>query len=108
MNGNKGKVVQIIGPVVDCEFEEKHLPPIYNCVIIEGNTPDGHMRVSTEVQQHLGESRVRCVSMQPTDGMVRGMDAIDIGVADHCPRRARHARPRHERDRRTGRPIGRN
>jgi F-type H+-transporting ATPase subunit beta len=74
-----GKVVQIIGPVVDCEFEEKHLPPIYNCVIMEGETPAGHMHVSTEVQQHLGESRVRCVSMQPTEGMVRGMKAVDTG-----------------------------
>jgi F-type H+-transporting ATPase subunit beta len=74
-----GKVVQIIGPVVDCEFEEKHLPPIYNCVIIEGESSVGHLHVSTEVQQHLGESRVRCVSMQPTEGMVRGMKAIDTG-----------------------------
>jgi F-type H+-transporting ATPase subunit beta len=74
-----GKVVQIIGPVVDCEFEEKHLPPIYNCVIIEGESSGGHLHVSAEVQQHLGESRVRCVSMQPTEGMVRGMKAIDTG-----------------------------
>jgi F-type H+-transporting ATPase subunit beta len=76
---NKGKVVQIIGPVVDCEFEERHLPPIYNAVIIEGQNPNGTVHVTTEVQQHLGENRVRCVSMQPTDGMVRGMDAIDTG-----------------------------
>ena len=82
---NKGKVVQIIGPVVDCEFEERHLPPIYNCVIIEGDNPIGHIRVTTEVQQHLGESRVRCVSMQPTDGMVRGMEAIDIGAPITVP-----------------------
>jgi F-type H+/Na+-transporting ATPase subunit beta len=74
-----GKVVQIIGPVVDCEFEEKHLPKIYNCVIIEGEAGGRSLYVSTEVQQHLGESRVRCVSMQPTDGMVRGMKAIDTG-----------------------------
>jgi len=74
-----GKVVQIIGPVVDCEFEGKHLPPIYNCVVIEGDTPGGHIRVSTEVEQHLGENRVRCVSMQPTEGMVRGMQATDTG-----------------------------
>ena len=76
---NKGKVVQIIGPVVDCEFEEKHLPPIYNAVIIEGQNPNGTIRVTTEVQQHLGENRVRCVSMQPTDGMVRGTRAVDTG-----------------------------
>jgi F-type H+-transporting ATPase subunit beta len=82
---NKGKVVQIIGPVVDCEFEERHLPAIYNCVVIEGNNPGGNIRVATEVQQHLGESRVRCVSMQPTDGMVRGMDAIDLGVPITVP-----------------------
>jgi len=74
-----GKVVQIIGPVVDCEFEEKHLPPIYNCVIIEGEAGGNSIYVSTEVQQHLGENRVRCVSMQPTDGMVRGMKAVDTG-----------------------------
>ncbi len=76
---NVGKVIQIIGPVVDCEFEEKHLPPIYNCVIIEGEAGGQSMRVSTEVQQHLGERQIRCVSMQPTDGMVRGMKAIDTG-----------------------------
>ncbi len=74
-----GKVVQIIGPVIDCEFDEKHLPMIYNCVIIEGEAGGQTIRVSTEVQQHLGESRVRCVSMQPTEGMVRGMKAIDTG-----------------------------
>jgi F-type H+-transporting ATPase subunit beta len=71
--------------VVDCEFEEKHLPPIYNCIVIEGNTPGGHIHVSTEVQQHLGENRVRCVSMQPTDGMVRGMQAIDTGQPISVP-----------------------
>jgi F-type H+-transporting ATPase subunit beta len=80
-----GKVVQIIGPVVDCEFEEKHLPSIYNCVIIEGESGGNKMHVSVEVQQHLGESRVRCVSMQPTDGMVRGMKAIDTGKPISVP-----------------------
>jgi len=82
---NKGKVVQIIGPVVDCEFEETHLPAIYNAVVIEGENPSGRIRVTTEVQQHLGESRVRCVSMQPTDGMVRGMEATDLGVPIMIP-----------------------
>src|SRR5512139_1311865 len=74
-----GKVVQIIGPVVDCEFEEKHLPPIYNCVVIEGEAGGQTLRVIAEVQQHLGENRVRCVSMQPTDGMVRGTPVVDTG-----------------------------
>jgi F-type H+-transporting ATPase subunit beta len=80
-----GKVVQIIGPVVDCEFEEKHLPMIFNCVIIEGEAAGQPIRVTTEVQQHLGENRVRCVSMQPTDGMVRGMKAIDTGEPISVP-----------------------
>jgi F-type H+/Na+-transporting ATPase subunit beta len=80
-----GKVVQIIGPVVDCEFEEKHLPMIYNCVIIEGLAGGQSIRVTTEVQQHLGENRVRCISMQPTDGMVRGMKAIDTGEPISVP-----------------------
>ncbi len=82
---NVGKVVQIIGPVVDCEFQEKHLPAIYNSVLIEGETPGGKIHVTTEVQQHLGESRVRCVSMLPTDGMVRGMEAIDTGQPIEVP-----------------------
>ncbi|MBN1569265.1 MAG: F0F1 ATP synthase subunit beta [Acidobacteria bacterium] len=80
-----GKVVQIIGPVVDCEFEEKHLPAIYNCVIIEVEAGGQYTSVSTEVQQHLGENRVRCVSMQPTDGMVRGMKAVDTGKPISVP-----------------------
>ena len=80
-----GKVVQIIGPVVDCEFEEKHLPAIYNCVNIEGEIDGKPSKVVTEVQQHLGESRVRCVSMQPTDGLVLGMKAIDAGQPISVP-----------------------
>ncbi len=83
--GKVGRVVQIIGPVVDCEFEEQHLPAIYNSVVIEGDTAGGHMHVTTEVQQHLGENRVRCVSMQPTDGMVRGMPATDTGLPIEVP-----------------------
>ncbi len=82
---NVGKVVQIIGPVIDCEFEEKHLPPIYNCVVVEGESAGRRCRISTEVQQHLGESRVRCVSMQPTEGMVRGMRAVDTGQPISVP-----------------------
>jgi F-type H+/Na+-transporting ATPase subunit beta len=82
---NIGKVVQIIGPVVDCEFEERQLPSIYNCVIIEGEAGGQPIYVSTEVQQHLGENRVRCVSMQPTEGMVRGMKAVDTGQPISVP-----------------------
>jgi F-type H+/Na+-transporting ATPase subunit beta len=73
--------VQIIGPVVDVEFPEGHLPPIYQALRV---TSDGFdvprpINVICEVQQHLGESRVRTVSMLPTEGMVRGMTALDTG-----------------------------
>src|SRR5919205_1204218 len=76
-----GRVVQIIGPVVDVEFEEKHLPPIYEALRVtsEGFDVPVPVDVICEVQQHLGEGRVRAVSMLPTDGMVRGMKAIDTG-----------------------------
>src|ERR671938_1298443 len=78
---NVGRVVQIIGPVVDVEFEEKHLPPIYEALRITSEGFDVPMPIDVicEVQQHLGEGRVRAVSMLPTDGMVRGMKAIDTG-----------------------------
>jgi len=76
-----GKVVQIIGPVVDVEFGEKDLPPIYQAlrIVSEGFDVPTPIDVIAEVQQHLGEGRVRTVSMLPTDGMVRGMKAIDTG-----------------------------
>ncbi len=75
----EGRVVQVIGPVVDVEFPEGHLPPIYTAVEIRDRSEAGEVEVVTEVMQHLGESRVRCVSMLPTDGLVRGMKAIDTG-----------------------------
>ncbi|HEY8224081.1 MAG TPA: F0F1 ATP synthase subunit beta [Pyrinomonadaceae bacterium] len=76
-----GKVVQIIGPVLDIEFEGKYLPPIYQAlrVVSDGFDVPNPIDVIAEVQQHLGEGRVRTVSMLPTDGMVRGMKAIDTG-----------------------------
>src|SRR5207247_184164 len=80
-NGHVGKVVQIIGPVVDVEFGEKYLPPIYQALRITSDgfeVPDP-IDVIAEVQQHMGEGRVRAVSMLPTDGMVRGMKATDTG-----------------------------
>jgi len=80
-NGHVGKVVQIIGPVVDVEFGEDYLPPIYQALRITSDgfeVPDP-IDVIAEVQQHLGERRVRAVSMLPTDGMVRGMKATDTG-----------------------------
>jgi len=77
---NIGRVIQVIGPVVDIEFPNG-VPAIYNAVNIEA----GKIRVVVEVEQHLGENRVRCVAMQPTDGMVRGMAAKDTGAAIMVP-----------------------
>ncbi len=84
---NIGRVVQVIGPVLDVAFEEQKLPPIYSAVRItsEGFDVPNPIDVIAEVQQHLGESRVRAVSMQPTDGMVRGMKAIDTGAPISVP-----------------------
>ena len=78
---NVGRVVQIIGPVVDVEFPADRLPPIYNAVRIQDDGSAGGVPIDviTEVEQHLGENRVRCVSMLPTDGMVRGTQAVDTG-----------------------------
>ncbi len=76
-----GTVVQVIGPVVDVEFEDGHLPQIYNAIRIVSDGGDGGVAldVVAEVQQHLGENRVRTVAMKPTDGMQRGMKAVDSG-----------------------------
>lgn len=75
-----GKVVQIIGAVVDVEFRNMELPEIYNAVRItsEGYKTPVPVDIICEVEQHLGEDRVRCVSMHPTDGLARGMKAVDL------------------------------
>ncbi|HTM89096.1 MAG TPA: F0F1 ATP synthase subunit beta [Terriglobales bacterium] len=81
MPENIGHVIQIAGPVVDVQFAEAKLPPIYQAVRVVGdgfNTPM-EINVILEIEQHLGEGRARCVAMEPTDGMVRGMKAIDLG-----------------------------
>jgi F-type H+-transporting ATPase subunit beta len=77
-----GRVVQIIGPAVDVQFEEGHLPPIYTAVRIldEGELGKVPIDVVAEVANHIGEGVVRCIAMKPTDGMVRGMKAIDTGA----------------------------
>src|SRR6266699_1013469 len=78
---NIGKIVQIIGPVIDVEFEAGHLPEIYNAlhVVSDGKGGGAVLDVICEVEQHLGENRVRAVAMKPTDGMQRGMKATDLG-----------------------------
>ena len=76
-----GRVVQVIGNVVDIEFSSGQLPTIYNAVHIldEEDLSTEKIDITVEVQQHLGENRVRSVAMQPTDGLVRGMKAVDTG-----------------------------
>jgi len=79
---NKGKIRQIIGPVLDIEFDEGKLPAIYNAVTIDRE--DGSKLVS-EVHQHLGENMVRTVAMDSTDGLTRDMDALDTGAPISVP-----------------------
>jgi len=81
MAQNIGRVIQISGPAVDVQFGEGNLPPIYQALQVtsEGFKVPMPIDVTLEVQQHLGEGRVRCVAMQATDGMVRGMKVIDLG-----------------------------
>ena len=81
-----GKVVQVIGPVIDIEFPDS-LPEIYNAVRIvsEGGPGVEKIDVVAEVEQHLGENRVRAVAMKATDGMTRGMTVIDTGAAISVP-----------------------
>src|SRR5437667_9611838 len=76
-----GRVVQIIGPVVDVEFPDGRLPEIYSALLIQGKD----LHVICEVEQHLGENRVRTVAMKPTDGMQRGMRAVDTGQGITMP-----------------------
>jgi F-type H+/Na+-transporting ATPase subunit beta len=80
-----GRIIQVIGPVVDVEFEEGHLPAIYSALRITGEAGGQQIDVVAEVEQHLGENRVRAVSMKPTDGMQRGMAAIDTGAPISMP-----------------------
>ena len=83
---NIGKVVQVIGPVLDVEFEPERLPELYNALLIDypgnGSPP---IRLTAEVQQHIGRNQVRAVAMTSTDGVVRGMDAVDTGQAITVP-----------------------
>src|ERR1700732_472050 len=81
MPENIGHVIQVSGPAVDVQFAEGTLPPIYQAVkvVSDGFTVPSPINVILEVQQHLGEGRVRCIAMSATEGMVRGMNAIDQG-----------------------------
>ncbi len=80
-----GKVIQIIGPVIDVEYQGGHLPAIYNAIRVIGTMGKEKIDVVCEVQQHLGEGRVRAVAMKPTDGLTRGMDVLDTGAPISVP-----------------------
>jgi F-type H+/Na+-transporting ATPase subunit beta len=81
MADNIGKVIQISGPAVDVQFEEATMPPIYQALRVtsEGFDVPLAINVVLEVEQHIGEGRVRCVAMESTEGMVRGMKCLDLG-----------------------------
>src|SRR5215510_11920266 len=76
-----GKVIQVIGPVLDVEFEPDHLPELYNALVVEqpGGNSVPPLKLVAEVQQHIGRNQVRAVAMSSTDGVVRGMDVVDSG-----------------------------
>ncbi|HKO57698.1 MAG TPA: F0F1 ATP synthase subunit beta [Thermoanaerobaculia bacterium] len=82
-----GRVIQIIGPAVDVQFDEGYLPPIYTAVRIVDNGELGKVPIDVvvEVANHIGEGQVRCIAMKPTDGMVRGMKALDTGAPISVP-----------------------
>ncbi len=78
---NTGKIVQIIGPVLDIKFEKDSLPSLLNAIEIDHNG----QRLVAEVAQHIGDSVARCISMGSTDGLVRGMEAVDTGEGITVP-----------------------
>src|SRR5260221_1891552 len=82
-----GKIVQVIGPVIDVEFEAGHLPEIYNAlrVVSDGKNGSAILDVVCGGEQHLGENRVRAVAMKATDGMQRGMKVTDLGEPISVP-----------------------
>jgi F-type H+-transporting ATPase subunit beta len=87
MTENIGKVIQISGPAVDVQFEEATMPPIYQALRVtsEGFDVPQPINVVLEVEQHIGEGRVRCVAMESTEGMVRGMQCLDLGSQISVP-----------------------
>jgi F-type H+-transporting ATPase subunit beta len=84
---NKGRVLQVTGPVVDIEFERGQLPQILNAIKIQkkGQNGEPDVELTVEVATHLGDNSVRCVAMSSTDGLTRGLDAFDVGVPITVP-----------------------
>ena len=83
---NVGKITQVLGAVVDIEFSGGSLPPIYNALKVTNPAiSDKEGNLILEVAQHLGENTVRCVAMDTTEGLIRGMDATDTGTGITVP-----------------------
>ena len=83
---NVGKVVQVIGPVLDVEFDPDALPDIYNALSLKSDgDSEQSIDLVAEVQQHIGRGMVRAVSMTSTDGVTRGMEVVDTGAAISVP-----------------------
>ncbi len=89
-----GTIAQVIGSTFDAEFDEGHLPEIYNALKIEADEKGVTIDLVGEVQQHLGGNRVRCVALGSTDGLVRGMEVVDTGSPGEGAGRQGDARPR--------------
>ena len=84
-NGATGKITQIIGSTFDAEFDEEHLPAIYNAVKIESEKKGVKINLTGEVQQHLGGGKVRAVALGSSDGFARGMEVLDTGAPVSVP-----------------------
>ncbi len=85
MSANVGRVVQVIGPVVDVEFEPDRLPDLLNAIKIDTEGQHGRINLTLEAAQHLGNNVVRCIAMASTDGLQRGMEAVDLGQPISVP-----------------------
>src|SRR5215471_17302419 len=83
--GTIGKITQVIGSTFDAEFDEGHMPAIYNAVKINSEKKGVKINLTGEVQQHLGGGRVRCVALGSTDGLIRGQDVLDTGAPVSVP-----------------------
>jgi F-type H+-transporting ATPase subunit beta len=82
---NVGRIVRVVGPVIDVEFAPDAIPAIHTALTVDGETPIGVVRLVAEVQQHLPGNLVRAVAMSSTDGITRGMDAVDTGAPIQMP-----------------------
>src|SRR3954454_16411585 len=80
-----GRVVRVIGPVVDAEFPRDAMPEIYNALHVDVTLSEGTKTLTLEVAQHLGDNVIRAISMQPTDGLVRGTEVRDTGESITVP-----------------------